>query len=422
MVAHNKIRLRLCDPNKYRLPFIKEQLRKKVPNPWYALTERELNRIRKPFESYDKELLADGYPESSKHLERLLAVRNEFGVRDTVLIDNKDLISHTMNCLRDLENCERERCSVTVAIDNLVRLASKMTKKSVGIACELYEIILDELESVECTELLKADVQFAFGKYLVDIKNFERATGILKEALKYSEERNFSDLSRRICRVYYESLYNLSLEVQVTDKELAIQLADNSKDIALTINDHKATSKSYLKRGSILMSMEKYEDAISAFKSATSELKNLPDLDLKVEILYKLSTCYFTTKDYRSCLLSLGALGRLATIYNKVEYRAHFERIDGNVKLLIGQNLTARKNFLKSIEIYEDIGLHEYAASCRYLEAVAKCEHLIKPWIALLIDGEKERSFDERFELNESKNLIFNWKVKRELFREMSDE
>lgn len=90
--------------------------------------------------------------------------------------------------------------------------------------------------------------------------------------------------------------------------------------------------------------------------------------------------------------------------------------------MLIGENLTARRNFLKSIAIYDDIGLHEYAANCRYLEAIAKCEHLIKPWVALLIDGEKERSFEERFDFNESKNLIFNWKVKRVLFREMDDE
>lgn len=127
-------------------------------------------------------------------------------------------------------------------------------------------------------------------------------------------------------------------------------------------------------------------------------------------------------KDYQSCLLSLGALGRLATIYNKVEYRAHFGRIDGNVKLLTGENLLARQNFLKSIEIYDEIGLHEYVTSCRYLEAVAKCEHLFKPWIVLLLDGERERSYDERFEFNESKNLIFNWKVKRELFAEINEK
>lgn len=101
--------------------------------------------------------------------------------------------------------------------------------------------------------------------------------------------------------------------MKTIDKELAIQLAEDSKDIALKsifsavvmefspfqfqfslVNDRKAITKSYIERGSILMSMEMYEDAISDFKSATSELKNLPDLDLKVEILYKLSTCYFT--------------------------------------------------------------------------------------------------------------------------------
>lgn len=127
-------------------------------------------------------------------------------------------------------------------------------------------------------------------------------------------------------------------------------------------------------------------------------------------------------KDYDSCLLSLGALGRLATIYNKVEHQAHFGRIDGNVKLLMGEYLTARRNFIKSIDIYDNIGLREYATSCRFLEAVAKCEYLIRPWITLLIDGEKERSFDERYEFNKSKIRVFNWKLKREYFSEISDE
>lgn len=37
-------RLRLCDSNKKRIPFIKEQLRKKIPTPWFDLTAKELNR------------------------------------------------------------------------------------------------------------------------------------------------------------------------------------------------------------------------------------------------------------------------------------------------------------------------------------------------------------------------------------------
>ncbi len=118
----------------------------------------------------------------------------------------------------------------------------------------------------------------------------------------------------------------------------------------------------------------------------------------------------------------MGALGRIATIYNKVEYQAHFGLIDGNVKLLTGENLMAQKKFLKSIEIYDSIGLSEYATRCRFLEAIAKCEHLINPWINVLIEGEKERSFDDRFNLNEWKNLMFNWKLKRELFIEMEDQ
>lgn len=44
MVFSKETRLRLCDANKKRLPFIKEQLRKKVPTPWSTLTEKDLNR------------------------------------------------------------------------------------------------------------------------------------------------------------------------------------------------------------------------------------------------------------------------------------------------------------------------------------------------------------------------------------------
>lgn len=60
------------------------------------------------------------------------------------------------------------------------------------------------------------------------------------------------------------------------------------------MNDVKAATKSFILRGNILMSMQKYEEAIIDFKSATAELKKIPDLNLKVEVLYKLSTCYFT--------------------------------------------------------------------------------------------------------------------------------
>lgn len=87
----------------------------------------------------------------------------------------------------------------------------------------------------------------------------------------------------------------------------------------------------------------------------------------------------------------------------------------------MGANLIARRNFIKSIQIYDNIGLREYATSCRFLEAIAKCEHLIAPWINILIDAEKERPFEDRFEFNKSKILIFNWKLKREHFSEMTD-
>lgn len=60
------------------------------------------------------------------------------------------------------------------------------------------------------------------------------------------------------------------------------------------MNDIKATAKSLIQRGDILMSLEKYKEAINDFQAASSELKKIPDLNLKVEVLYKLSTCYFT--------------------------------------------------------------------------------------------------------------------------------
>lgn len=44
MVTSNETRLRLCDPNKKRIPLIKETLRKKVPIPWFGLTQKQLNR------------------------------------------------------------------------------------------------------------------------------------------------------------------------------------------------------------------------------------------------------------------------------------------------------------------------------------------------------------------------------------------
>lgn len=48
----------------------------------------------------------------------------------------------------------------------------------------------------------------------------------------------FGDLSKRICKAYYDSLHSLCLNVKTIDKEFAIQLADNSKDVALKSRSH----------------------------------------------------------------------------------------------------------------------------------------------------------------------------------------
>lgn len=71
-----------------------------------------ISRIRRPFDSYDKELFDEGYPESSEHLHRLLSVqgdgKNETK-RDTTLIDDPTLLNHTIECLKDLEVYARDR-------------------------------------------------------------------------------------------------------------------------------------------------------------------------------------------------------------------------------------------------------------------------------------------------------------------------
>lgn len=178
------------------------------------------HRIRKPFESYDKELLEDGYPESSQYLQRLLAVKNETGERDTALIKDKALLNRTMTCFKHMESCQRDRCkwqgfqfmflqnaqsivisaiisfknqgSTTEAIDNLLRLADEMTKLSDGIACVFYEIMLDKMKEIDCAELSKCTLQYSFGRFLVKVKDYEKANKILKEALERSEENNVS--------------------------------------------------------------------------------------------------------------------------------------------------------------------------------------------------------------------------------------
>lgn len=67
-----------------------------------------------------------------------------------------------------------------------------MTEFCVGVACTLYEIILEKINTTSCAELLKCDVQFSFGNFLVKLEDYENANNVLKEALKYSEENNVS--------------------------------------------------------------------------------------------------------------------------------------------------------------------------------------------------------------------------------------
>lgn len=82
-----------------------------------------------------------------------------------------------------------------MAIDNLVHIAQKLTTKSVGIACEFYELVLDKMKATEYSELSKTEVQLSFGKYLVDIKDYEKANGILKDALNYSVENKVREMN-----------------------------------------------------------------------------------------------------------------------------------------------------------------------------------------------------------------------------------
>lgn len=67
-----------------------------------------------------------------------------------------------------------------------------MTGKSDGIACEFYEMLLDTMWTIDCAELAKCNLQYSFGKFLVKLKDYERANKILKEALEYSEKHNVS--------------------------------------------------------------------------------------------------------------------------------------------------------------------------------------------------------------------------------------
>lgn len=112
--------------------------------------------------------------------------------------------------------------------------------------------MLDKMREIDCAELSKCTLQYSFGKFLVKIKDYEKANQILKEALERLEENNvsvlticnalvlifhwfykFGELCKKICKEYCDSLYNLCMNLKSVDEDLAIQLADNSKDIAL---------------------------------------------------------------------------------------------------------------------------------------------------------------------------------------------
>lgn len=45
---------------------------------------------------------------------------------------------------------------------------------------------------IDCAESSKCELQYSFGKFLVKIKDYEKANKILKEALERSEENNVS--------------------------------------------------------------------------------------------------------------------------------------------------------------------------------------------------------------------------------------
>jgi len=67
-----------------------------------------------------------------------------------------------------------------------------MTELCEPVACVFYEIILEKIKTTSCGELLKCEVQFSFGKFLVKIDDYEKANNVLDAALKYSEENNVS--------------------------------------------------------------------------------------------------------------------------------------------------------------------------------------------------------------------------------------
>lgn len=89
--------------------------------------------------------------------------------------------------------------STASAFDNLIRLANKIADKSEGIACELYQLILEKMTTADCPKLSKAELQYSFGKYLVKIEDYGQANEILKDALRYSEE---NDVSKNIARMF----------------------------------------------------------------------------------------------------------------------------------------------------------------------------------------------------------------------------
>lgn len=79
-----------------------------------------------------------------------------------------------------------------MAIDDLINLADKIAQKSDGIAAELYEMTLDKLKELDCAEASKCKLEYSFGKFLLKIKDYEKANKILKGALEHSEANNVS--------------------------------------------------------------------------------------------------------------------------------------------------------------------------------------------------------------------------------------
>lgn len=82
--------------------------------------------------------------------------------------------------------------STTEPINALTRLAVKMINKSERIATELFQIILDKAKIISSDELVKSNVRYLFGKFLVSLGKYNVASDVLKEALSELEENYVS--------------------------------------------------------------------------------------------------------------------------------------------------------------------------------------------------------------------------------------